>query len=61
VPAGDHGGASAWVNDVSWGPVANLLGIVGTLIVLYFWFGDAIGESEGGCTASASTTPIAGA
>jgi cytochrome c oxidase subunit 3 len=35
-------GASAWVNDVSWGPVANLLGIVGTLIVLYFWFGDAI-------------------
>jgi len=41
-------GASAWVNDVSWGPVANLLGIVGTLIVLYFWFGDAIKESEGG-------------
>ncbi|MTV38320.1 cytochrome c oxidase subunit 3 [Duganella radicis] len=41
-------GASGWVNDASWGPVANLLGIVATLIVLYFWFGDAIKESEGG-------------
>jgi cytochrome c oxidase subunit 3 len=41
-------GASAWVNDLSWGPAANLIGIVGTLTVLYFWFGDAIKESEGG-------------
>ncbi|NEX64313.1 cytochrome c oxidase subunit 3 [Noviherbaspirillum galbum] len=41
-------GASAWVNGVSWGPVANILGILATLVVLYFWFGDAIKESEGG-------------
>ncbi|MYM34153.1 cytochrome c oxidase subunit 3 [Duganella sp. FT94W] len=41
-------GASAWVNDVSWGPAANGIGILGTLTVLYFWFGDAIKESEGG-------------
>ena len=41
-------GASAWVNDVSWGPYANFIGIAGILLVLYFWFGDAIGESEQG-------------
>ncbi|NHZ62122.1 cytochrome c oxidase subunit 3 [Massilia genomosp. 1] len=41
-------GASAWVNDVSWGPALNIAGILSTLLVLYFWFGDAIGESEAG-------------
>ena len=41
-------GASAWVNDVSWGPVASILGILAVLVVLYKWFGDAIAESEGG-------------
>ena len=41
-------GASAWVNDVSWGPVVNIAGILATIVVLYFWFGDAIGESESG-------------
>jgi cytochrome c oxidase subunit 3 len=41
-------GASAWVNGVSWGPYANALGIILTLLVLYMWFGDAIAESEGG-------------
>ena len=41
-------GASAWVNDVSWGPYANLAGIVFALVVLYNWFGDAIKESESG-------------
>jgi cytochrome c oxidase subunit 3 len=41
-------GASAWVNDYAWGPVANLLGIASFLMVLYFWFGDAIKESESG-------------
>ncbi|MDQ1813676.1 cytochrome c oxidase subunit 3 [Massilia sp. CCM 9210] len=41
-------GASAWVNDVSWGPVVNIAGILATLLVMYFWFGDAIGESEAG-------------
>ncbi|WP_088708354.1 cytochrome c oxidase subunit 3 [Noviherbaspirillum denitrificans] len=41
-------GASAWVNGVSWGPVANIIGILAVLVVLYKWFGDAIAESEGG-------------
>ena len=41
-------GASAWVNDASWGSTVNIAGILATLTVLYFWFGDAIKESEGG-------------
>ncbi|MRV73126.1 cytochrome c oxidase subunit 3 [Duganella sp. FT92W] len=41
-------GASAWVNDASWGSTVNFIGIACTLTVLYFWFGDAIKESEGG-------------
>lgn len=41
-------GASAWVNGVSWGPYANIAGILALLIVLYNWFGQAIAESEGG-------------
>lgn len=41
-------GASAWVNDQSWGPAVNIAGILATLMVFYFWFGDAIGESESG-------------
>lgn len=41
-------GASGWVNGASWGPMLNIAGILATLIVLYFWFGDAIGESEAG-------------
>lgn len=41
-------GASGWVNSQVWGPAVNLAGIAATLIVLYFWFGDAIGESEAG-------------
>ena len=41
-------GASAWVNGVSWGPIANVAGILALLVVLYKWFGDAIAESEGG-------------
>jgi len=41
-------GASGWVNGASWGPVLNIAGILATLLVLYFWFGDAIGESESG-------------
>ncbi|WP_293778203.1 cytochrome c oxidase subunit 3 [uncultured Oxalicibacterium sp.] len=41
-------GASAWVNDVGWGAYVNLAGLLGFLFVLYFWFGDAIKESEGG-------------
>ena len=41
-------GAAAWVNDVSFGPYLNGAGIVGLLLILYKWFGDAIGESESG-------------
>jgi hypothetical protein len=32
----------------------------GHAVVLYFWFGDAIRESESGSTARASTPPTAG-
>jgi cytochrome c oxidase subunit 3 len=41
-------GASAWVNGISWGKPLNLAAIVAALVILYFWFGDAISESEGG-------------
>ena len=41
-------GASGWVNGASWGPAVNIAGILATVLVLYFWFGDAIGESESG-------------
>jgi len=41
-------GASAWVNDATWGPYLNIFGILSMITVLYFWFGDAIGESEKG-------------
>lgn len=41
-------GASAWVNDIAWGPYANAIGLIGFLVVLYKWFGEAIAESEGG-------------
>ena len=41
-------GASGWVNSLPWGPAVCLVGIAAMLMVLYFWFGDAIGESEGG-------------
>jgi cytochrome c oxidase subunit 3 len=41
-------GASGWVNGESWGPILNIAGILAMIVVLYFWFGDAIGESESG-------------
>ena len=41
-------GASGWVNGAPWGMIMNIVGIFATLIVLYKWFGDAIGESEAG-------------
>src|SRR5690606_12279731 len=41
-------GAAAWVNDVSWGKWLVLVGVLGLIAVLYFWFGDAIQESESG-------------
>ncbi|CAM3914588.1 cytochrome c oxidase subunit 3 [Bordetella tumbae] len=41
-------GAAAWVNDVSWGKWLVLAGLLSLIVVLYFWFGDAIHESETG-------------
>jgi len=41
-------GASAWVNGIGWGKAVNLAGILSALVILYYWFGDAIAESEGG-------------
>lgn len=41
-------GASAWVNGISWGPYANIAGILSFLAVLYKWFGEAAKESETG-------------
>ncbi len=41
-------GASGWVNGLSWGKPLNIAGIIAALFVLYYWFGDAIAESEGG-------------
>lgn len=41
-------GATGWVNGMSWGPMVNIAGILSLILVLYFWFGDAIGESEAG-------------
>lgn len=41
-------GASGWVNGQTWGPYLNIAGILSMILVLYFWFGDAIGESESG-------------
>ncbi|MGI4849529.1 MAG: cytochrome c oxidase subunit 3 [Janthinobacterium lividum] len=41
-------GAAAWVNGSHIGMAANLLGIFLTCVILYKWFGQAIGESERG-------------
>jgi cytochrome c oxidase subunit 3 len=41
-------GAAAWVNGVSWGMTANMIGLISFIAVLYNWFGDSIAESEGG-------------
>ncbi|USX13597.1 cytochrome c oxidase subunit 3 [Oxalobacteraceae bacterium OTU3CAMAD1] len=41
-------GASGWVNDASWGMPVNFIGLAAIITVLYFWFGDAIKESEAG-------------
>lgn len=41
-------GMTLWFNGVGPGKWVTLLGVVSFLIVLYFWFGDSIRESEGG-------------
>jgi cytochrome c oxidase subunit III len=41
-------GAAEWVNGNDWGKYSLALGLVWWLGVLYQWFGEAIGESQGG-------------
>jgi len=41
-------GASQWVNGAAWGKWAVLAGLVLWALTMRQWFGDAIGESEGG-------------
>ena len=41
-------GAGQWVNGHGWGAYSLMAGLAIWLFVLYQWFGDAIGESEGG-------------
>jgi len=53
-------GASGWVNDAAWGPGVCVAGILAMLVVLYFWFGDAIRESETGQYGRNVTCPSAG-
>ena len=41
-------GAGQWINDVSWGAYALVLGLVLWLFTMYQWFSQAIHESESG-------------
>jgi cytochrome c oxidase subunit 3 len=41
-------GAGQWVNGHTWGAYSLLAGLVIWLATLFFWFKEAIGESEGG-------------
>jgi len=41
-------GASQWVNGVAWGRYAFFAGLLGWLFVLFQWFSDSVGESQGG-------------
>jgi cytochrome c oxidase subunit III len=41
-------GMAAWVNGSALGPWSVLFGVLALLVILYFWFGEAIAESEGG-------------
>jgi cytochrome c oxidase subunit 3 len=41
-------GASQWVNGAAWGRYSLVFGLLWFLVVLFQWFSDSIGESEGG-------------
>jgi hypothetical protein len=41
-------GAGQWVNGVEWGKYSLFFGLVFWLGVLYQWFSESVGESEGG-------------
>jgi cytochrome c oxidase subunit 3 len=39
---------ASWVNGESWAPITFVIGLLWLLYTLWHWFGDSIGESEGG-------------
>ena len=39
---------ASWVNGESWAPITFVVGLLWLLYTLWHWFGDSIGESEGG-------------
>jgi cytochrome c oxidase subunit III len=39
---------ASWVNGESWAPYTFVIGLLWLLYTLWHWFGDSIGESEGG-------------
>ncbi|MFM7341474.1 MAG: cytochrome c oxidase subunit 3, partial [Betaproteobacteria bacterium] len=41
-------GATQWVNGAAWGAYSLLFGLLWWFVVLFQWFRDAVGESEGG-------------
>src|SRR5882672_6131589 len=41
-------GATEWINGTDWGKYFLLVGLLWWLMVLFQWFSQAIGESEGG-------------
>ena len=41
-------GASQWINGADWGKYALAIGMLWFLGVLYQWFSESVGESEGG-------------
>lgn len=41
-------GAAQWINGHEWGMYSLIFGLLFWIVVLFQWFGDAIGESEGG-------------
>ncbi|MEO8249038.1 MAG: cytochrome c oxidase subunit 3 [Burkholderiales bacterium] len=41
-------GAATWINGAAWGKWSLVLGLLFWFWVLFQWFGDSIGESEGG-------------
>ena len=47
--AAAHGpGRRRLINSVSWGKWLVLAGFLSLIVILYYWFGDAIRESEAG-------------
>jgi len=41
-------GAGQWINDSQWGKYLCIFGLAWFLVVLFQWFRDSVGESEGG-------------